>query len=121
MAKKKKAADMKGAGHECRPLARGSKVGKSGAFRPATKARALKRMRRVEGQVRGITAMIEQERHCADIMEQVAAVHSALRSVTREVMLEHLRHCARKAAGSRPKEAEGIYAELVELMYRNVR
>lgn len=81
----------------------------------------LTRLRRVEGQVRGIQKMIEGDRYCADVLGQIAAVHEALRGVGRELLRHHLRHCATKAIKSGPAEAEAMYDELVELFYKSAR
>jgi DNA-binding FrmR family transcriptional regulator len=91
------------------------------AVDPAIKDRNLKRLRRIEGQVRGLQRMVEEDRYCADIMTQIASVHEALRSVGRELMRNHLRHCADAAIRSGEGEAEAMYDELLELMYRTVR
>ena len=56
------------------------------------KARNLTRLRRIEGQVRGIHKMVEEDRYCADILTQVSSVHEALRAVARELMRNHLKH-----------------------------
>jgi CsoR family transcriptional regulator, copper-sensing transcriptional repressor len=88
---------------------------------PAIKERNLKRLRRIEGQVRGLQKMVGEDRYCADIMTQIASVHEALRSVGRELMRNHLRHCASAAIKAGPSEAEAMYDELLELMYRHVR
>jgi DNA-binding FrmR family transcriptional regulator len=83
--------------------------------------RNLKRLRRIEGQVRGIQKMVEEDRYCADIMTQIASVHEALRAVGRELMRNHLRHCATKAIRAGRDEADAMYDELVEMMYRSAR
>ncbi len=88
---------------------------------PAIKERNLKRLRRIEGQVRGLQKMVGEDRYCTDIMTQIASVHEALRSVGRELMRNHLRHCASSAIKAGPSEAEAMYDELLELMYRHVR
>ena len=85
------------------------------------KARNLKRLRRIEGQVRGVQKMIEDDRYCADIMTQIASVHEALRAVGRELMRNHLKHCATSAIRAGDDEAESMYDELVDLMYRHAR
>jgi DNA-binding FrmR family transcriptional regulator len=85
------------------------------------KARNLKRLRRIEGQVRGLQRMVEEDRYCADIMTQIASVHEALRSVGRELMRNHLKHCATAAIREGDTPAEAMYDELLELMYRTVR
>jgi DNA-binding FrmR family transcriptional regulator len=88
---------------------------------PHIKDRNLKRLRRIEGQVRGLQRMVEEERYCADIMTQIASVHEALRSVGRQLMRNHLRHCAATAIRKGDADAEAMYDELIDLMYRHVR
>ena len=100
-----------GPGHE-RPR-------KAVAVDPDVKAANLKRLRRIEGQVRGVQNMVEHDRYCADILGQLAAVHKALRAVGRELVRNHLRHCATRAIRAGEQEAEAMYDELVDLMYRN--
>ena len=87
----------------------------------AIKERNIKRLRRIEGQVRGLQKMVEEDRYCADIMTQISSVHEALRSVGRELMRNHLKHCATSAIRSGPEAAEEMYDELLELMYKHVR
>ena len=72
--------------------------------------------------MRGLQKMVEEDRYCADILTQIASVHEALRAVGRELMRNHLKHCATSAirAGC-ASEAEAMYDELVDLMYRQVR
>jgi DNA-binding FrmR family transcriptional regulator len=91
------------------------------AVDPALKQSALTRLRRIEGQVRGIQKMVEDDRYCADILTQISSVHEALRSVGRELMRNHLKHCATSAIRSGEADAEAMYDELVEMMYRNAR
>ena len=91
------------------------------AVDPDIKARNLTRLRRIEGQVRGLQNMVEQERYCADVMTQIASVHEALRSVGRALMRNHLKHCASSAIRSSPEAAEQMYDELVNLMYTSAR
>ncbi|HKK27193.1 MAG TPA: metal-sensitive transcriptional regulator [Gemmatimonadota bacterium] len=88
---------------------------------PELKAGALRRLRRIEGQVRGLQRMVEEERYCADILTQVSSVHEALRSVGRELMRNHLAYCATRAIQAGGEEAEDMYDELVSLMYRHAR
>jgi DNA-binding FrmR family transcriptional regulator len=84
---------------------------------PEVKARNLKRLRRIEGQVRGLQKMISEDRYCADILTQISSVHEALRGVGRELMRNHLKHCATGAIRAGGKQADGMYDEIVELMY----
>ena len=88
---------------------------------PDAKERNLTRLRRIEGQVRGLQRMVEEDRYCADIMTQISSVHEALRAVGRELMRNHLRHCASAAIRSGEEEASEMYDELVDLMYRHIR
>jgi len=85
------------------------------------KERNLKRLRRIEGQVRGLQKMVEEDRYCADVMMQISSVHEALRAVGRELMRNHLKHCATTAIRSDKAQAEAMYDELVELMYKHSR
>jgi DNA-binding FrmR family transcriptional regulator len=85
------------------------------------KERNLKRLRRIEGQVRGLQKMMEEDRYCADVMTQISSVQEALRSVGRELMRNHLKHCASAAIKQGDDEAEAMYDELVDLMYKHNR
>lgn len=88
---------------------------------PDIKVRNLKRLRRIEGQVRGLHKMVEEDRYCADILTQISSVHEALRSVGRELMRNHLKHCAAAAIRSSDASAEAMYDELVDMMYTHSR
>lgn len=94
---------------------------KAVAVDAAAKERNRKRLRRIEGQVRGLQKMVEEDRYCADILTQISSVHEALRAVGRELMRNHLKHCASSAIRQGPAEAESMYDELVEMMYRHSR
>jgi len=94
---------------------------KAVAVDPDAKERNRKRLRRIEGQVRGLQKMVEEDRYCADIMTQISSVHEALRSVGRELMRNHLKHCATPAIKSGPAEADVMYDELVDLLYKHSR
>jgi len=85
---------------------------------PSIKDRNLKRLRRIEGQVRGLQKMVDDDRYCADIMTQISSVHEALRAVGRELMRNHLKHCASAAISAGNGEAEPMYDELIEMMYK---
>lgn len=87
---------------------------KAVAVDPAAKQRNIRRLRRIEGQVRGLQKMVDDDRYCADIMTQVTSVQEALRSVSRELMRNHIRHCALDAVGK--GETERMVDELVGLM-----
>jgi len=88
---------------------------------PEIKARNVIRLRRIEGQVRGLQKMIEQDRYCADILTQISSVQEALRGVSRELMRRHLKHCATGAIRSGGEEADEMYDELIDLMYTHNR
>ena len=94
---------------------------KAVAVDPGIKLRTLTRLRRIEGQVRGLQRMVEEERYCADVLTQVSSVQEALRAVGRELMRNHLKHCATEAIRSSDADAEKMYDELVGLMYTHVR
>jgi DNA-binding FrmR family transcriptional regulator len=91
------------------------------AVDPELKARNRKRLRRIEGQVRGLQKMVDEDRYCADILTQISSVHEALRGVARELMRNHLRHCASAAIRVGGERADEMYDELVELMYTHSR
>jgi len=84
-----------------------------------TKVSLAKRLRRIEGQVRGLQKMVDEERYCADVLVQIASVQEALRSVGKVLLQNHLTHCTATAMRSgNPAEAERVVAELVELWGR---
>ena len=91
------------------------------AVDPTIKAANLKRLRRIEGQVRGLHKMVEEDRYCADVLTQLGAVQEALRAVGRELMRNHLRHCATHAIHEGGEPAHAMYDELIDLMYKNAR
>ena len=95
---------------------------KAVAVDPEIKAANRHRLRRIEGQIRGLQKMVEQDRYCPDIIAQVASVQEALRGVARNLMRNHLHHCAAKALRSGKKhEAQAMYDELLELIYAHLR
>src|ERR1700726_1673513 len=78
------------------------------------KASNLRRLGRIEGQIRGIQRMIEEDRYCADILTQVSSAQEALRAVARALMRNHLSHCATHAFNSgSAQEREAMYDELL--------
>jgi DNA-binding FrmR family transcriptional regulator len=99
----------------------GSDGRKAVAVDADAKERNLKRLRRIEGQVRGLQKMVDEDRYCADIMTQISSVQEALRSVGRELMRNHLKHCAATAIRASDADAEAMYDELVDLMYTHSR
>lgn len=93
-------------------------VRKAAGVDPRIKAANLVRLRRAEGQVRGIIRMIEEDRYCADIITQVTAVRASLHAVAQGLLQNHLRHCAQAALRKGPDEAEAMTAELLALLAR---
>ena len=92
------------------------------AVDPELKQSNHKRLRRIEGQVRGLQKMVAEDRYCADIIVQIASVQEALRGVARNLMKNHLHHCAAKALHSAKKEeANAMYDELLGLIYAHLR
>jgi CsoR family transcriptional regulator, copper-sensing transcriptional repressor len=69
-------------------------------MRPDTKESCRKRLNRIEGQVRGLIAMIEADRYCIDVITQVAAVRGALKRVEEAVLKDHVAHCVEHAIAS---------------------
>lgn len=83
---------------------------------------ALKRLRRIEGQVRGLARMVEEERYCADILTQVASVEQALGGVGKLLLKNHLKHCVTQAIVSGDaQESDAKFEEIVELFGRHWR
>jgi DNA-binding FrmR family transcriptional regulator len=95
---------------------------KAKGVEPGIKEANLKRLRRIEGQIRGIQKMVEEDRYCPDIMTQLSAVYEALRNVGRGLMRNHLKHCVSDALRSgNPAEAESTLDELVGMIYTHAR
>jgi DNA-binding FrmR family transcriptional regulator len=81
-----------------------------------TREALSKRLRRIEGQVRGLQKMVDESRYCADVLMQIASVQEALRGVGKMLLQNHLSHCVTEAIGSGDNaEAERVVTELVEL------
>jgi DNA-binding FrmR family transcriptional regulator len=92
------------------------------AVDPGIKSANLKRLRRIEGQVRGLARMVETDRYCPDIMVQISSVQEALRAVGRGLMRNHLKHCASQAIRKGTSaDAESTYDELLKLIYKHAR
>lgn len=94
---------------------------KAAGVDPGIKDRNYKRLRRIEGQVRGLQRMVEEDRYCPEILTQIASVQEALRSVGRELMRNHLKHCTAAAVRAGGDQAEAMYDEIIDLMYKNLR
>jgi DNA-binding FrmR family transcriptional regulator len=81
----------------------------------------LKRLRRVEGQVRGLSRMVESDTYCIDVLTQVSAATRALQAVALELLGDHLAHCLRDAVGAGGAEADAKVAEAKAAIERLVR
>ena len=81
------------------------------------KAAIAKRLARLEGQVRGVARMVEQDRYCVDVLNQTAAIRSALKAVERLVIEDHARHCVEEAvARGDADDQRAKFLELIELL-----
>jgi CsoR family transcriptional regulator, copper-sensing transcriptional repressor len=86
------------------------------------KASALKRLNRIEGQVRGLARMVETDRYCIDIVTQISAVQAALRAAEEEILSDHVAHCVERAISSGNKaEQRRKVAELMDVLSRAAR
>ena len=87
-----------------------------------TKAACRKRLSRIEGQVRGIARMVEEDRYCIDVVTQLSAVRAALRRVEEEVLRDHVSHCVEEAIvnGDRDVQRSKI-TELIDVLSRAQR
>ena len=83
------------------------------------KASALKRLKRIEGQVRGLHRMVEDDRYCIDIVTQISAVRAALRRAEEEILRDHVAHCVEDAiASGNQAEQRRKIAELMNVVSR---
>ena len=91
-------------------------------MRQEIKASCLKRLKRVEGQVRGIAGMVDEDRYCIDIVTQIAAARAALRRVEEEILRDHVAHCVEHAimSGDKADQRRKI-EELMDVVSRAER
>jgi CsoR family transcriptional regulator, copper-sensing transcriptional repressor len=91
-------------------------------MRKDSKASVQKRLGRIEGQVRGLSRMVDEDRYCIDIVTQISAVRAALRRVEEEVLRDHVAHCVEHAiaSGNKADQREKI-TELMEVIGRSDR
>ena len=88
-------------------------------MRTEIKSSCLKRLKRIEGQVRGIAGMVDDDRYCIDVITQIAAARAALRRVEEEVLRDHIAHCVEHAFASGNKtDQHRKIEELMEVMAR---
>ena len=93
-----------------------------GTMRKDIKASSLKRLNRIEGQVRGLARMVEEDRYCIDIITQISAVRAALRRAEEEILADHVAHCVENAITSDNKaEQRRKITELMEVVTRAQR
>jgi DNA-binding FrmR family transcriptional regulator len=85
---------------------------------PELKEQNLRHLARIEGQVRGLIKMVNDDRYCADIITQVTAVRESLHSVAKNLMRNHIKHCAAAAIRRGDGDAEAMYDEIVDLVGR---
>jgi DNA-binding FrmR family transcriptional regulator len=91
-------------------------------MRKDIKTSVTKRLNRVEGQVRGLSRMVEEDRYCIDIVTQISAVRAALRRVEEEILRDHVGHCVEHAIASGNKaDQRAKIAELMDVIGRAAR
>ncbi|MFG1397588.1 MULTISPECIES: metal-sensitive transcriptional regulator [Roseixanthobacter] len=91
-------------------------------MRDPAKSSVLKRLNRIEGQVRGIARMVEEDRYCIDLITQISAVRAALRRAEEEVLRDHVAHCVEHAirSGDADEQRKKV-AELMDVIARSER
>jgi DNA-binding FrmR family transcriptional regulator len=87
-------------------------------MRQDIKASCQKRLSRIEGQVRGLAKMVDDDRYCIDIVTQISAVRAALRRVEEEILRDHVAHCVEHAISSDKADQRRKIAELMEVVGR---
>lgn len=92
---------------------------RKGCITKERKKIVLDRLNRIEGQIKGIVAMVEDNRYCLDILQQISSTHEALRGAAKALMRNYLESCATEAIQSKHKEKqEKIYNELMDIIYK---
>jgi len=82
-----------------------------------TKSSCIQRLSRIEGQVRGVARMVEQDRYCIDVVTQIQAIRAALARVEKGLLKDHVSHCVEEAIlGGDPKEQRKKVAELLQVL-----
>ncbi len=90
-----------------------------GTLNQPVRTEVIQRLNRIEGQIRGLKGMAEEDRYCPELLTQVASVHEALRGVARVILRHYLETCATKAI--RSAHPDGIYDELMDVFYKFAR
>ncbi len=89
------------------------------AVHKEAKEDVLRRLNRIEGQVKGVKRLVEEDTYCVDVMTQVSSIHEALRGVGKILMRNHLQHCVTDALRDGDQEkAEKTYQEMMDLIYK---
>ena len=89
---------------------------------PLTRREAAQRLRRIEGQIKGIKKMVEEGRYCVEVLGQISAVHEALRGVGKLIMRNYLENCVTSSLRSgKQRKARETYAELMDVVYKFAR
>lgn len=92
---------------------------KRGCITKERRKNILDRLKRIDGQIAGVVKMVEEDRYCMDILQQVSSVFEALRGVTKVLMHNYLEICATNAIQTKRKERqEAIYSELMDAMFK---
>ena len=103
-------------------IAKYTPIGYVSRMQKNTKTSCLKRLNRIEGQVRGLARMVEEDRYCIDVVTQISAVRAALRRVEEEVLRDHVAHCVQHAVDSgNAEDQKKKIAELVDVLSRTGR
>ena len=117
--------DNRRRGYDYQPMPNGTRAiassRKAVAVDDDIKAGNLRRLRRIEGQVQGLQRMVEADRYCPDILMQVSSVEEALRGVSKELIRNHLKHCARKALRGDLAAGDAAIEELLTVWSRHAR
>jgi CsoR family transcriptional regulator, copper-sensing transcriptional repressor len=91
-------------------------------MQPVAKSSVLKRLNRIEGQVRGLARMVEDDRYCIDVVTQLSAVRAALRRAEEEILADHVSHCVEHAIASGNKaDQRRKIGELMDVLSRSDR
>jgi CsoR family transcriptional regulator, copper-sensing transcriptional repressor len=91
-------------------------------MREEAKTSCLRRLRRIEGQVRGLARMVDEDRYCIDVVTQISAVRAALRRAEEEILADHVAHCVEHAiASGDQREQRRKVSELIGVLSRAQR
>lgn len=79
------------------------------------------RLRRIRGQIEGLERMVDENRYCVDLLQQIASVHEALRGVGRAITQNYLERCVTTKLRSKDSDAKKLYAEMMDVIYKYIR